>query len=367
MKHPLISSVTLTSILVLMSGCSHQDTRVSTAYTGKDIMEGQTAEQLYQKGKLLFSQNMKIAALKYFKASYNIDPVSIKTLNGLAGAYDSIKRFDLSVDYYYRALTINPKSVSTLNNLGYSYLLQDNVELATYYFRVAEKVDPANIKVQNNLARAENAYDGQMLAQGTDIFTPSDSLVKTTEKTKTEQIQNLAKIQIEENYRNKIGKVELPAPPKRAVGYQLTLKKVEPAPKVLAEAKKAPEPLNVVDNPVETRLLVSRSKPEITINAKNPTIEFSNGAGRRRLASRLKQFAQSNDVDVQRLTNADHFSHMTSTIYYKSGWEDQANALSKLFPIAITLKEKTHQLSSLRLEIGGDLLEFDKSLINQIK
>ena len=367
MKHPMISSITLSSVLLLLSGCSHQDMQVRTSYTGKDVTEGQTAEQLYQKGKVLFKQNMKIAALKYFRASYNIDPASLKTLNGLAGAYDSIKRFDLSVDYYFRALTINPKSVSTLNNLGYSYLLQDNVELAIYYFRVAETVDPENVKVQNNLARAENAYEGRMLAQGTDIFSPPDPMENSSGNNKPDQIKNLEKMFVEEENSNKIVVVELPAPPKRAVGYQLSLKKAEPSPKKLAHKIKENEQQKIVQNTPEIRVLVSRPKTDVNINFKNTMIEFSNGAGRRSLAWRMKKFAEGNNVEVQRLTNADHYSHMESTIYFKPGWKGEADELSKLFPIPITIKEKTNQFASLRLEIGGDLLEFDKSLINQLK
>lgn len=375
MNHIKFSTITLSSILFLLSGCSHVNIGVTTSYTDKQLIEGQTTDQLYQKGRILFSQNRHMDALKYFKAAYYIDPKSLRILNGLASVYDNIKRFDLSKKYYYRALLISPKSVITLNNMGYSYLLQDNIELAIYYFRHAENSDPSNIQVQNNLARAENEYENQILARNANIFSPRDSSQQSGPKSgpKSAVMASLAppasarKIPIKENYRDEITQTTLPEAPKRSVGYQLSLKKAAPRPEVSPPTVLAKDTRKKAQNTAETRLLISRPGPDVDLNARNPVIEFSNGAGRRGLASRIRKFAKHNKIKVQRLTNADHYSHMKSTIYYQPGWGSEAGMLARLFPIHVAIAEETDQRASLRLEIGGDLLDFDKQLINEFK
>ena len=103
--------------------------------------------------------------------------------------------------------------------------------------------------------------------------------------------------------------------------------------------------------------------PASNIDARAPFLEVSNGAGRLRMAARMREFLADKGLETQRLTNADNFRHMTSTIFYREGWEAAAAELAKLFPAGINMIQVVDQRADVRLELGGDLLDFDHQLI----
>jgi hypothetical protein len=65
---------------------------------------------------------------------------------------------------------------------------------------------------------------------------------------------------------------------------------------------------------------------------------------------------------IRRLTNADTFAHQETTIFYREGWKAYAEDLARLLPAAIDLEGRIGQTSDIRLELGGDLLNFDRGL-----
>ena len=91
-------------------------------------------------------------------------------------------------------------------------------------------------------------------------------------------------------------------------------------------------------------------------------VEISNGAGRLNMAARMKKFLDEHGVSVYRLTNADRFNHMVTTIFYRDGWYDEARRLADLLPAGVRLEKVLNQRSDVRLELGGDLLDFDRDL-----
>jgi Tfp pilus assembly protein PilF len=91
-------------------------------------------------------------------------------------------------------------------------------------------------------------------------------------------------------------------------------------------------------------------------------IEVSNGAGRLNMAARMRKFLKDQGISVYRLTNADRFNHMVTTIFYRDGWYDEARRLADLLPAEVRVEKVADQNSDLRLELGGDLLDFDRDL-----
>ena len=102
-------------------------------------------------------------ALDSFNAAVNLDPQSIRALNGLAASYDKLGRFDLAQRYYSNALALDPNSSVTLNNAGYSQLLQRNVEKALRMFELAAIHDPESSRIEANIELAVNmlGYDAR--------------------------------------------------------------------------------------------------------------------------------------------------------------------------------------------------------------
>jgi hypothetical protein len=103
-------------------------------------------------------------------------------------------------------------------------------------------------------------------------------------------------------------------------------------------------------------------EPTVSISVPLPLVELSNGTGRRDMAARLRDYLETEGVKVGRLTNADHYRHMETTIYYRKGWRAYAEELARLLPAVIDLDGMEGQESDVRLELGGDLLDFDRGI-----
>jgi Tetratricopeptide repeat/LytR cell envelope-related transcriptional attenuator len=94
----------------------------------------------------------------------------------------------------------------------------------------------------------------------------------------------------------------------------------------------------------------------------SPVIEVSNGTGRSQMAFRIGEFLGSEGLSVNRLTNAEHFSHQETVIFYRREWLRKAQELAACLPIEVTLVAVPNQASDIRIRLGGDLLNFDQGL-----
>jgi hypothetical protein len=97
--------------------------------------------------------------------------------------------------------------------------------------------------------------------------------------------------------------------------------------------------------------------------ASGGTIEVANGTGRRFMAARMRAFLAGKGLEVARLSNADHFTHAVTIISFLPGHRTLAEVLSASLPVAPRLEEASGQSAAVRLQLGGDLLEFDSSLL----
>jgi hypothetical protein len=98
-----------------------------------------------------------------------------------------------------------------------------------------------------------------------------------------------------------------------------------------------------------------------------PLVEVSNGTGRLDMAARLRGYLEAKGIVVKRLTNAEDFRHQETVIFYRSGWRAYAEKLARMLPAVIDLDGRPEQESDIRLELGGDLLEFDRGLYYAVK
>ena len=94
----------------------------------------------------------------------------------------------------------------------------------------------------------------------------------------------------------------------------------------------------------------------------SPVIEVSNGTGRSQMAFRIGQFLDSEGLNVLRLTNAEHFSHQETVIFYRREWLRKAQELAACLPIEVSLEAAPNQTSDITIRLGGDLLNFDQGL-----
>lgn len=133
---------------VALGGCALVgSTTEAVDETGSEAWQ----EARYQRGKLLLSLGNYGLSIEAFRDVIRHAPNSVRSLNGIAAAYDMLGRYDLAQRYYKEALLIEPKSVETLNNQGYSYILAGRFDKARQSLSKAAEVEGKNSNVLANL------------------------------------------------------------------------------------------------------------------------------------------------------------------------------------------------------------------------
>ncbi len=97
-----------------------------------------------------------------------------------------------------------------------------------------------------------------------------------------------------------------------------------------------------------------------------PLIEVSNGTGRLDMAKRIRSRLKVEGIMTRRLTSANGFTRMKTTIYYREGWRDCAEHLARVLPTEIEIEVQEDQTSDIRLELGRDLLSFDRVIYDAV-
>jgi Flp pilus assembly protein TadD len=91
-------------------------------------------------------------------------------------------------------------------------------------------------------------------------------------------------------------------------------------------------------------------------------IEVKNGNGVYRMANRVGNFLRNEDFTLMYLSNADHFSHEWSKIYFISGYIREAYQLAQKLPGSQTLEEVSSIKggnAEISILIGADLIAYD--------
>ena len=107
-------------------------------------------------------------------------------------------------------------------------------------------------------------------------------------------------------------------------------------------------------------------KLEKTISGRRPEprikIEVKNGNGVNRMARRVGDYLRNSDFVLMYLSNADHFDHKYSKIYFVSGYLSEAYQLAQKLPGLQTLEEVTSIKdgnAEISILIGTDLVPYD--------
>lgn len=383
--------------MVTLGGCA--STEYGDGTLGADIYGTNVSE--YERGKVDFAAQRYGLALKHFKQALIQASKDIKILNGLAATYDKMGRFDISKRYYQMALTVDPQSPETLNNFGYSYYMQRKHDVAKVLLREAAAksndkwTGHANLHLLNKTvetATHKNKTNGtdtthhQIRARKiSSIFIPPS--VERTQRLTSDfqtiskapgQVKNLQLIRTAAGThtiftRHHPGITQNPIP-------KIELKNFR---RIASKALTAPKPNNSITStkiatPTTTlpgKVLVSsapaqpnlKSLPWKQENRASISIIISNGTGRSKMASRMRGHLNKNGYQLMWLGNSDNYRKRVTTVFYKEGFRDRAEMLATNLPVSVQFIERIDQHTSLQLELGADLLHFDKELIHQLK
>ncbi|MCW5751204.1 MAG: tetratricopeptide repeat protein [Alphaproteobacteria bacterium] len=332
--------IVLLAAAATLGGCAGTAPDVRAVWHGAEKSAGVTPEEMRARGVEHFRAGRYGMAINAFQAAIDAGEAGVETLNGLGASYDRIGRHDLAERAYRRALKLEPQSAQTLNNIGFSYLMRGRVDVAAAFLMDAEAQAPDSLAVAVNLQAAQDALQGETerkTARAEPAAAPvADKVAMPLMRIerRTPSVQHLV------TYRDQ----------GRAAVIRIG---VQPAEERAVSVAALPPP------PQAPRLPAAPEKPVAARSSGAPVIEISNGAGRNGLAARTRDWLRAEGIAVQRLTNADHFNHHETTIYFRAPWQELAARLADLMPVGVTLRQQDDLRSGIRLELGADFLRHD--------
>lgn len=309
----------------------------------------------YDLGKRELAKGRYGLAVSAFNTALAAEPASVAILNALAATYDRMGRFDLADRYYGRALDLAPDDPQTLNNAGYSRYLRGDLAQAVALLGRASRLDTASPVIAANLATADRARAAAttvVVAGGPPEAPPAPQmLIQRT----SPGVHTLA----------------LAAPE-----FLAAARKAGVDPKLAAVQSRRPQPQELTPFPTGERVAMAalerlaagpdrQDYPKPAARTVTCRLEISNGAGRPRMATRMRGFLRSAGLDVGCLTNAAGFGQDETVIAYRPGFQAAAQALAAKLPIPVTLKATPDQANDVRLLLGRDLLPFDHDLLRR--
>jgi len=379
MSSRLISTVAAIIIAGGMSACAPMSQDVVPVFRLSSDGGAPHDENAYERGKRHYEGGYFGLAVREFQIALVENPNSIEALNGLAASYDRMGRFDLSERYYHEALSLDKASTQTLNNLGFSYYLQQKPDVALAILSEAASRDQTNNVVANNKSIAESKYEG------------GSARTKKKELEDSAKVSNSTGKPSDQVLISDIGIADLKFPRiERTTSNVQTLhtdssERKDPNGQLVSGMRKHGMQFATLATATEIELDpagVSSAADEASVALGIDTVsqkplgdprvgfdwfgvsilEVSNGTGRRKMASRIGEFLEAKGLQVDRLTNAVHFNHAITTIFYREGQEEAAKFLQDRLPVAVQVALSQNQGVDLRIELGADLLKFDSDL-----
>lgn len=351
--------LTIILVLLLMVGCAGPRSaghRLSPSLTASDRQDAVDSEQVR-----IFSRSVrpiqgeidakyKLArhfqrfrnhriAIEVLKEIVRMDPAHAEAHNLLGYSYDCLGEFQTAQSHYKTAIALSPEMDHAYNNLGYSFLLDGQYAAAVKILKKAIALNDGNAKYNRNL---ELAY--YRSGKVKEIPAVSSAIAKSAGTDTSLRPQEPDAGSQRAIMPTSSSSVAVSTPPR--VKPDLSATAAKPIPEAAPDAS------------IELLALES-----IAVTAKNPKgkIEVSNGNGVRKMAARVGDFLKSCGERVFRVTNAKHFNHKKTIIYYRTGHYHDALRIRTLLPGLSgegNLVEIESGKEPLRVLIGSDLVPF---------
>ncbi len=340
--------------------------------------------------------NRHLNAIDELNEIIKVEPFFPEAYNALGVSYDSLGKFAMAEECYQMALRLNPTLAYVVNNLGYSYLMQGKNQDAVKYLEMAVAMEENNLKYRNNLMMAsqgsENSPPAPVDTQNTE---KKDFLISVAELTDEKSSPKITDTQSQKqtpqaspdtvdielvNGNGITGFAKKIAKYLREKGYRIISikngdhfnyketriyfhKNLKENAWLLSEqllGEKAISDTNMINHD-EKYIRVLLGKDMGTPNHgedKKYQVEISNGNGVTGAAKKMAQYLRSKGIPVYRLTNADHFNHEETCIFFGKGWLNHAQALMEALPDGhrASLVEMDQHAEKIRLLLGKDLV-----------
>lgn len=319
-------------------------------------------------------------AIEALKEILRIDPGHADAHNALGYSYDCTGDFRTARQHYRIAVALNPDLDYAYNNLGYSFILDGAYSAAIVALEQAVALK-RHQKYIKNLSYAYfktgNLKMADLTLRGLDDPTAAHRIkvrlgmisetADPVDKGKPQPGDEALPAEKDHRLRKPDGRVSdihvsedrvayLPFLPDPTVGDE---------PAYLPLIPSGPDPRKTSD-PCSEDIITSRTYRGSTSRSTFPpvgatAIEVSNGNGVRRMAGSVGRYLQRLGMRVARLTNAGHFHHPRTVIYYRDGYFEAASEVERLLPglssgghlVAVHLDREP-----IRVLIGRDLASY---------
>jgi tetratricopeptide (TPR) repeat protein len=297
-------------------------------------------EAYYQLGKHYQERNLHLAAVKEFQKVVYLNPAHAMALNRLGISYDLLGKYDEAVGAYREALKIDANLDFVYNNLGYSYLLKGDVQEAVKAFKSAIALNGQKEIYHNNLGLALAKVEQYDLAL--QEFKVAGDEAKAYYNLANQYYEQEKYEEAQKNYQTALDLKPTMTTARKRMEASEALARIS---KTSAERQEGNRVTVAIAPKTEPNNTTPGQKPAdqdvsgATKNMRADEVEISNGNGVNNMARLVKGFLTENNFRVVRLTNAEHFNHEESQIFYKKGYQNTAEQINQEVPVAIKQKE----------------------------
>lgn len=305
----------------------------------------------YKLGRYYQKSGKHALAIEEFIKAIKLDKGYVLAYNGLGVSYDALKDCEKAKQAYSNALLYGPAMAYLYNNLGYSRLLCDDPEHAVGFFTRAAELDATNYRIHNNLTLAQLRLGRQV---------PADNKLSQEDPTGQPTGQKVAVIPGGQPAKISQAKATAswPMMPYRTIPNQQQTPDKALRTESSHTDNKADTPVIAVvdsntgedDDQANAAAEITKAAAAVSLTPEKTKIrpepvgkqekrqlsfcgiEVSNGNGVTGMAGKSAGYFRSLGFSVGRITNAPHFNHESSKIYYQEGYLEIAKAIAEIVP-----------------------------------
>jgi tetratricopeptide (TPR) repeat protein len=338
-------------------------------------------------------------AVESYKTALRLNPNLDYVHNNLGYSYLLQERFQDAILAFNRAIVLNDSNRQTHNNLGLAYAETDQFDLALMEFKKAGDDSKAHYNMaQVCLKKGLYSEAKGHYAKALD-FNPSVTVVRTGLEAAHVLARIFLPIPVKAERNDWVipdkGNIEKEGSEIIAIEDQNTFLKATNAKEevndpsknengapedgrdpdrvtVIAMKQVNPEESTTSGQPVTGELKKQENlTPDQRVDTKQQNsfrevgIEISNGNGANRMARRVGDYLKEKGFPVVRLTNANHFNHPETQIYFYKGHGDEARQVAEQIIFKLENMRELKQLEranvKIKVVIGKDLISQNKS------
>jgi tetratricopeptide (TPR) repeat protein len=369
-KHKILPAV---CCIALMSSCASNQSTSAAPWTIKTTAVTKSSndkpEAMYQLGRYYQGQNRFDEAVNAYLKALNADANFVEARNGLGVVYSRQGKYREAIDAFQAAIQQAPKAAHLYSNMGYAYYLQGQYAESVKALQQATALDPHNQRALNNLGQAyakagNTTQSAQAFSEAISVEKPNNTVTELATPAQS----------IPANVTNIVSAPAADANVQAASVQDTQLLAIPKDRGVIRTANSAPQVLPVVESraklvPVaphiselqirpQTAEMVQIASVEDAQDLQKVRLEVANGNGVSGAAGKVSKFLRGQGYAAARLTNQKPFTTKTTQIYYRSGYEAEAQLLQSKLLDAPKLVECNDMRAnvSVKVVLGKDMV-----------